>query len=264
MCVVDDTEREGMDVSEPQPSKYDRYAHHFDKLMLVLAFVFLVVWSTRIIFQPELPGAVSAILLTIQFWIWLAFLADIIIRTVLSEKSWRYLWTHPIDVIAVALPAARPLKILTIFTQGTMLASSKGRVKTMQAVALSMVLLLWIGAVWVLSAERGAPGASISNIGDAIWWAIVTVTTVGYGDFTPVTTTGRIVATIMMLIGIALIGVVTASVAAWFVRATSSQDDAEDDARDDATALRVQELETKIDRILELQERESGHQGGKV
>ncbi len=228
--------------------------------MLVLAFVFLVVWSTRIIFHEQLPGSVSAILLTVQFWIWLAFLADLVIRTVLSEKSWKFLWTHPLDVVAVLLPAARPLKILTVFTQGTMLASASGRFKTMQAVVGSTVLLLWLGAVWVLSAERGAPGANITNFGDALWWSIVTVTTVGYGDLTPVTLTGRIVATVMMLVGIALIGVVTASVAAWFVSMTSSQDDSDNDerdeerdTRDDAMATRVVELESKIDRLLELQ-----------
>jgi len=240
-----------------ETTRYEHYARRFDKLMLVLAFVFLVVWSTRIIVHNDLPRGISAALLTIQFWIWLAFLADIIIRTVLSEKSWRYLWTHPLDVIAVALPAARPLKILTIFTQGTMLASSRGRVKTIQAVILSTILLLWIGAVWVLSAERGAAGASITNFGDALWWSIVTVTTVGYGDFTPVTVTGRIVATIMMLVGIALIGVVTASVAAWFVSLTSSMDEEDDDvrdARDDAMAQRVVDLEAKIDRLLEIQD----------
>lgn len=244
-----------------EPTRYGRYSRRFDRLMLVLAFVFLVVWSTRIIFYDDLPGTVSAIMLTVQFWIWIAFLADLIIRTVLSEKSWRFLWTHPLDVIAVLLPAARPLKILTVFTQGTMLASSQGRVKTMQAVILSTVLLLWIGAVWVLSAERGVEGATISSFGDALWWSIVTVTTVGYGDLTPVTTVGRLVATMMMLVGIALIGVVTASVAAWFVSLTAANDEAEDDVRDtrdDAMAQRVVDLDAKIDRLLAVQEDRGG------
>ncbi|WP_430868956.1 potassium channel family protein [Demequina aurantiaca] len=242
-----------MGFADAKPDRFTKYTHHVDRLMLVLAFVFLVVWSTRIIFREDLPQSVLTTLLTIQFWIWLAFVTDLVIRTVLSEKSWKFLWTHPLDVVAVLLPAARPLKILTVFTQGTMLASSTGRVKTMQAVVLSTALLLWIGAVWVLSAERGAPGASIETFGDALWWAIVTVTTVGFGDFTPVTTTGRMVASGMMLLGIALIGVVTASVAAWFVSLTSTQDEASDDVRDtrdDAMAQRVVDLEAKIDRLL--------------
>lgn len=212
-------------------------------------------WSARIIFRGELPRGVEGGLLTVQWWIWVVFLVDLVIRTVLSEKSWKYLWTHPIDVLAVLLPAARPLKILTIFTQGTMLASSTGRVKTIQAVVLSTALLLWIGAVWVLSVERGVDGAQITNFADSLWWSIVTVTTVGFGDFAPVTFTGRIVASVMMLIGIALIGVVTASVAAWFVSLTSSQEEADDDARDsrdDAMAQRVIELEAKIDHLIAL------------
>lgn len=242
-----------MPADQATPSKYANYSGRFDTLMFVLAFVFLVVWSARIIFHGDLPRGVEGGLLTIQWWIWIAFLADLIIRTVLSEKSWNYLWTHPIDVIAVLLPAARPLKILTIFTQGTMLASATGRVKTMQAVVVSTVLVLWIGAVWVLSAEQGVPGAQITSFGDALWWSMVTVTTVGFGDFAPVTFTGRVVASVMMLVGIALIGVVTASVAAWFVSLTSKQDDAdaqERDERDDAMGQRVIELESKIDMLI--------------
>ncbi|WP_061965391.1 potassium channel family protein [Demequina aurantiaca] len=241
------------------PTKYDRYANKFDVPMLVLAFVFLVVWSTRIIGQ-DLPGGVRGTLIVIQGWVWLAFIADIIIRTVLSEKSWKYLWTHPIDVIAVLLPPARPLKILTVFGSGTVLASKKGAVQSSQAIGISLLLLIWIGAVSILSAERGAVGAQIENFGDAIWWALVTITTVGYGDFAPVTTEGRLVATVMMFIGIALIGVVTASVAGWVVSLTSNKaaEDAEQDEevrdhRDDAMAQRVVDLEAKIDRLLELQ-----------
>jgi voltage-gated potassium channel len=243
-----------------RPSRYDSYARRFDVPMLVLAFVFLVVWSARII-GTDLPGPVRATLAVIQGWVWIAFLVDIIIRTVLSEKSWKYLWTHPVDVIAVLLPPARPLKILTVFGSGTMLASKKGAVQSSQAVAISLLLLVWIGAVSILSAERGAAGAQITTIGDAIWWALVTMTTVGYGDFAPVTGEGRIIATVMMFIGIALIGVVTASVAAWLVSLTSSQEEAveeaEDDVRDqrdDAMARRVIELEAKIDLLLARQE----------
>ena len=65
--------------------------------------------------------------------------------------------------------------------------------------------------------ERGAHGANITTFGDALWWAMTTVTTVGYGDQFPVTTTGRIVAAALMLVGISLLGLITATVAASFV-----------------------------------------------
>lgn len=235
--------------------RYDAYAQRTDTWMAVLAMAFLVVWSGRIIFFESIPGGISAALLVVQGWIWLVFVVDIIVRTVISEKSWKFLWTHPLDVIAVLIPAARPLKVLTTFTQGSAFSSAKGRMRTMQAVVISVVLLLWIGSVAVLSAEGEVEDSAINNFGDALWWAIVTVTTVGYGDFSPVSTTGRIVAVVMMLLGIALIGVVTASVAAWFVSATSGEEDRADEQREaDRHALlqeRIDRLEAKIDRLVE-------------
>lgn len=63
-----------------------------------------------------------------------------------------------------------------------------------------------------------APGANIHDFGGAVWWAFSTVTTVGYGDRFPVTTAGRAVAGLLMVTGVRLFGVITAAVAAWFVR----------------------------------------------
>lgn len=247
-------------MAEPMGQRYDAYAQRTDTWMAVLAMVFLVVWSGRIIFFDSLPPGVRNAMLVVQGWIWLVFLADIIIRTVISERSWRFLWTHPLDVIAVLIPAARPLKVLTAFTQGAAFASAKGRLRTMQAVIVSVVLLLWIGSVAVLSAEQGVDDSAINTFGDALWWAIVTVTTVGYGDFAPVSVTGRIVAVVMMLLGIALIGVVTASVAAWFVSVTSGEGDREEEQREfDRHAElqdRIDRLEAKIDRLVESAESE--------
>ncbi len=69
----------------------------------------------------------------------------------------------------------------------------------------------------MLDAERHAVGSNINSFGNALWWAVVTVTTVGYGDHFPVTLQGRFVAAGLMIGGVALIGVVTASFAAWFI-----------------------------------------------
>ncbi|MFW7415747.1 potassium channel family protein [Demequina sp. SO4-18] len=240
-------------MAEPMGERYDSYARRVDTWMAVLAMVFLLVWSARIIFYDSLPSGVRASTLVVQGWIWLVFIVDIVIRTLISQRSWRYLWTHPLDVIAVLVPAARPLKVLTAFTQGAAFSSARGRVKTMQAVVVSVVLLLWIGSVAVLSAEREVADSAINNFGDALWWAIVTVTTVGYGDFSPVSVTGRVVAVVMMLVGIALIGVVTASVAAWFVSKTTGEEEREQERQDvgrhDELTERIARLEAKIDAL---------------
>ena len=74
-----------------------------------------------------------------------------------------------------------------------------------------------MGALLEWRFESRAEGANIHTLGQAFWWAIVTTTTVGYGDEYPVTWQGRIVASVIMLIGVGLIGTVSASVASWFV-----------------------------------------------
>jgi len=69
----------------------------------------------------------------------------------------------------------------------------------------------------VTSVERDAAEANIASFGDGLWWALTTMTTVGYGDRFPVTLEGRLVAAALMLAGIAVLGVLTASIAAWFL-----------------------------------------------
>jgi voltage-gated potassium channel len=94
-------------------------------------------------------------------------------------------------------------------------ATLRGRVPLY--VTISASTLVVCAALAILDAERYAPNSNIKSFGDALWWAVVTVTTVGYGDHFPVTLQGRVVAIGLMIGGVALIGVVTASFAAWFI-----------------------------------------------
>jgi voltage-gated potassium channel len=237
--------------------RYDDYARRFDGIMLVLAGIFLVIWSLTSI-DVGLPLLVGRVLFWTNAVIWIVFAVDLGIRIVLAKSSWRFIVKHPLDVFAVIIPMLRPLKILTIFTQGTRLVTSRGVLQTGQAVIASAGLLVWVGAVAIFNVESGAVGAKITSFGDSLWWAVVTVTTVGYGDITPVTVTGRVIAAGLMVVGIALLGVVTASVAAWFVRLTGDRDDEEkaEEAPGSAADVRrlnrkVERLEAKIDRLLD-------------
>jgi voltage-gated potassium channel len=127
---------------------------------------------------------------------------------------------HLADLAVIALPMLRPLRLLRLLMLLRVLnrratASLRGRVAIY--VGGAAVLLLLCASLAVLDAERHAAGANITTFGEALWWSAVTVSTVGYGDRYPVTNDGRLVAVGLMLGGIALIGVVTASFAAWLV-----------------------------------------------
>jgi voltage-gated potassium channel len=72
-------------------------------------------------------------------------------------------------------------------------------------------------AIGMLEVEHDAPGSKIKTAEDALWWAYVTITTVGYGDVVPVTREGRMIAAVLMTVGVGLFGTFTAYVASWFV-----------------------------------------------
>lgn len=109
-------------------------------------------------------------------------------------------------------------------------------------VSATVTMLVFIGSLAVLDAERYAPHATITTFPRALWWTFVTITTVGYGDYTPVTATGRIIAFVLMLAGIALIGVVTATLASWIVDEVS----AEDKKNTEISSEQIEQLDARL------------------
>jgi len=99
-----------------------------------------------------------------------------------------------------------------------------------------------------LDAERHTHSANITTFGDSLWWAMSTVTTVGYGDKYPVTAEGRFVAVGLMIGGVALIGVITAALASWLIdRVRQTEVDAQ------APSLRdLHALSEKVDQLTAL------------
>lgn len=99
----------------------------------------------------------------------------------------------------------------------------RGRVVTYAVTGT--VLLVFVASLAMLDVERTAPTGNIKTFPDALWWSVATVTTVGYGDYSPSTATGRCIAVALMIAGIALLGVVTATLASWLVQKVAEQDD---------------------------------------
>jgi voltage-gated potassium channel len=159
----------------------------------------------------------------------------------------RYLGRHWYDLLVVVLPLLRPLRLLRLIPLLSVLnrrATMRLRGRVGIYVAGGASLLAFVAALAVLDVERSSPDANISDFGDAIWWAVTKMTTVGYGDHYPVTAAGRLVAFGLMIGGIALLGTVTATLASWLVETVAAEKEQAEDLQ-----VTVRRLEEKIDQI---------------
>jgi voltage-gated potassium channel len=104
-----------------------------------------------------------------------------------------------------------------------------GAFTTVTIIAIVMVLF---SSIAILQVEN-APNSNIKTAEDAIWWAWVTVTTVGYGDKYPVTTEGRIIASVLMAVGVGVLGTFTGLMASWFMSEKKIRDKKEREVKNE-------------------------------
>ncbi|HWI31889.1 MAG TPA: ion channel [Microbacterium sp.] len=197
--------------------------------LVIASLAFLVAYSWQVI--AELAGPARNLTLSIIFATWCVFVLDYIVRLSLQQQRAQWFRAHIFDLLVVVLPVLKPLRLLRVLTMVAALRRTVGsalRTRIIIYGSAAVLLLIWMGSLAVLEAERGAPGATIQSFGDAIWWAFVTITTVGYGDYTPVTVVGRLVAVALMLSGVAVLGITTATLSSWVrERISRGRDDEE-------------------------------------
>lgn len=147
---------------------------------------------------------------------WFGFVVDFCVTWLLADDRRAFPRRHWFGVLAVLVPVFRALMVFYVFVR---LARGRTRLQTrIQFYAAYLtILVITFGAVLVLRAERSYPGSNIQTYGEAVWWAAVTVTTVGYGDYVPVSPAGRLIATVMLFNGVAVISVITATISSRFV-----------------------------------------------
>ncbi len=206
---------------------YDRFEKALEIPMLMLSLVFIPIAVVPVV--VDLPAGVEQGLLAAEWGIWAAFVFEYAGLLYLAPDRWRMVKTHVLDLVIIVVPFLRPLRfargarllrlarLLAVVgraAQGLKRINSGRGFSSFLAVVAGAIVL---GGVLVNTFEHGHPDASIDSIGEGLWWAIVTATTVGYGDEIPVTPEGRAVAVVMMLVGIALLSVVTANIASYFV-----------------------------------------------
>jgi voltage-gated potassium channel len=224
-------------MSEAHRERWERAA---EWPLTALAVLFLAAYAWPIL-NPDLPSGWATVCQWVTWGAWAAFATDYAVRLALSGDRGGFVRSNVLDLLVVVLPILRPLRLLRLVKLLSVLnrrAGSSLRGQVIVYVIGGSGLVLFVAALAVLDAERGRDGANIETFRDALWWALTTVTTVGYGDQFPVTTAGRFVAGGLMVSGIALLGVVTASFASWLVeRVAEVEEESRAATRRDVEAL---------------------------
>ena len=220
-----------------------RWERHAEWPLAAAALLFLGLFSVQVLAQPH--GREAHILWAVDWAIWGLFVLDYVVRFSLAPNRWHWFIRHLIDFAIVTLPFVRPLRLLRLLVLIEVLQKAVGdafRGRIVVYTVSGVVLLIYTASLAVFDKERYQHGATINSFGKAIWWSITTVTTVGYGDVYPVTDAGRIIAVLLMIGGISLVGVVTASLASWIIESVAE----EETATQAATAAHIEELRSEI------------------
>lgn len=206
-------------------------------LMLGLSIYVLVALAADVFLG--LSPQTRTLLGYMDFGICMVFLAEFFVNLARAKDRATFLKWGWIDLVS-SIPMldtarvgrvariARILRILravrSIRRIGAFLLQRRAEAALSAAVFIALLMVTFAGIV-ILDLEAGRPGANIQTPGDALWWAMTTITTVGYGDRYPVTPEGRVVAAMLMTVGVGCFGVFTGLVASWFLAPTSDSAD---------------------------------------
>lgn len=180
-------------------------------LLIVGAFIFII--GLFLIIDQRVTDLERKLGFAMVTLAWVFFVADYTVRLIRAENRREHVTGNRRQSIAVVVPPAIILVIPDLIRDISASARSKFGTRVRLYVFFLTIAVVSLGSVLEVIAERGAPGATIQTLGDAVWWSMETISTVGYGDYYPVTPLGKAVAVCLFVNGVALLSVVTASLA---------------------------------------------------
>jgi voltage-gated potassium channel len=243
-----------------------------------LALLALAIIPSMLLDEYEPGAAVHRWSEVLNWVVWLVFCAEVAVKAWLSHDAkhfFRHAWFDLLIIVlsppflgpeylqgiravrvARATRVLRALRLLRVLAvAGIAVESAKDALqhRKFHYVVIVTTVVLSIGALAIYGAEHGR-NPNIKSIGDAFWWSIVTATTVGYGDISPSTTEGKLIAVVLMLVGIGFISIFTATIASFFL-----DQGKEEQAKEFAVLHeRLARLELKQDQLLQVVTRQTG------
>ncbi|MGO9029307.1 MAG: potassium channel family protein [Acidimicrobiales bacterium] len=231
-------------------SRVEAYQRRWQMPLDLLAMVtiwFVVVPAGDITNRP----AVYLVLVGLRLTLSAVYATDIIVRTCLAPRHLFYLRHNLLSVATVFFPFLRvafSLRLIrSIFQRGNI-----GRF----VLAAGLMFLNLTAVVYLF--ERRAPHGNIKTVGNALWWAVVTLTTVGYGDYTPVTWQGRLAAALLMFVGFSVLATVTAQISSAFIDQAARARAKESGGTKSATSQQEVQLLAIADQLSRLEEQVRG------
>jgi voltage-gated potassium channel len=219
---------------ERRLTRYQNFEKASSPTMTALSILFIPVFLLSL--WPAIPRQQLAMLEAASWAIWAAFAAEFAVRLALAPNRGKMLRSSVFDLIIILVPclriaragkAVRALRAIgrsaialggaTTMAHALMKVRSRARRRGDLYVVGLVAVATIAGAVTILNVELGAPDPNIRTFGDAVWWAVSTVTTVGYGDRYPTTSEGRLIAFVLMVLGLGLFSAVTARIATFFI-----------------------------------------------
>lgn len=244
--------------ADERQAALERFEQAVELPLFVLAVAMIPLLLAPLV--VDLDGTAEDAVIAADWFVWAAFAVEYVIRLVLTPAKLSFVRREWPDLLIVLLPFLRPLRVVRSARALRVLrlarlaaflgeATKEGR-SLLTRHSLQYVMMLTLAVVvgagtLIVSLEEGGEG-NIQTVGDGLWWAITTVTTVGYGDRFPVTPAGRGLAAALMVAGIAFFGVLTANVAAFFL-----ERDRKDtlDASEDPIGIKLDEIARRLEAI---------------
>ena len=185
--------------------------------LAALALIYLALYAYEVLGHPASP--IRQTVVDVSDAIWVLFIIDFVARFLMHDNKFTFLRRNVIEMIGLVLPMFRAFRMFRVVIAIGFLSRVTQSLQARIGIYLGLIipLLVFTCALGVYDAEHSAPGANITHFGDAVWWALVTIATVGYGDYSPVTFEGRAIAVLLMFSGIAMLSLVTVTFASWFL-----------------------------------------------
>ncbi|MBM7702029.1 potassium channel family protein [Metabacillus iocasae] len=197
-----------------------KFVFIYEFILFVLALIsFVLTWSEEGRYH------------LLDTFVWITFVIDISVRFFSAPRKWEYIKRNPLDIIAVipldnvfqlsrVVRLIRALRLLIIIRRYALPVAQALNKYGLSKALSAVTILIFLTSIPIVHFEP-----SITNYSDAIWWSIVTATTVGYGDISPETLVGRFIAILLMLFGIGLIGMITGSITSYFLSEENNPDE---------------------------------------